>query len=202
MSLWTGQSLDENSWIKLNFDTAMEKKREMENTPHLQLTRRAGLALLVPLVATGFLGKKALSADQPQLLFVQSAADVETADGQIRLKNANPLTLFFSDRPQRVAGHYKLEEWGKLWTEGKDSFLKDHPNAVLSVFEPGKEDATDTVVELLDFKAEGSDLVYAVKVIKGTLPANGGQSSLFIDIIGMPLTPVSYAGAARRAIRY
>ena len=175
---------------------------EMENAPHSHLTRRAGLALLVPLAAAGFFGKQTLADDQPQLLFVQSAADVTTTAGEIRLKNASPLTLFFSDRPKRVAGHYKLEEWGKLWTEGKDSFLKDHPNAVLSVFEPGKEDATDTVVELLDYKAEGSDLVYQVKVIKGTLPTKGGQSSLFIDIIGMPLTPVSYAGAARRAVRY
>ena len=121
----------------------------------------------------------------------------------MRLKNANPLTLFFTDRPERIAGHYKLEEWAKLWTEGKDSFLKDHPNAVLSVFEPGKEDATDVVVELQNYKQDGADLVYDVKVIKGNPPAKGGQRSHFIDIIGMPLTPMSYAGVARRtAYRY
>jgi|APFre7841882724_1041349.scaffolds.fasta_scaffold12072_2 hypothetical protein len=33
------------------------------------------------------------------------------------------------------------------------------------------------------------------------MPAKGGSVSLFIDIIGMPLTPVSYDGAARRTAR-
>jgi hypothetical protein len=175
----------------------------MTSYESIKTTRRNGLALLLPLAATAVLGGKAVAADKPELLFVQSSADVETDGKTLRLKNANPLTLFFADRPDRVAGHYKLDEWAKLWTEGKDSFLKDHPNAVLSVFEPGKEDATDVVVELQNYKQEGADLVYEVKVIKGNLPAKGGQSSLFIDIIGMPLTPMSYAGVARRtAFRY
>jgi hypothetical protein len=33
------------------------------------------------------------------------------------------------------------------------------------------------------------------------MPPQSGACSLVIDIIGMPLTPVSYAGAARRAYR-
>jgi len=33
------------------------------------------------------------------------------------------------------------------------------------------------------------------------LPAEGGLASLFIDIIGMPLTPLSFAGARRRMWR-
>jgi len=57
----------------------------------------------------------------------------------------------------------------------------------------------DSVIELFDYKAEGSDLLYQINVIKGTLPKKGGQCSLFIDIIGMPRTPLSYAGVARRA---
>jgi hypothetical protein len=56
----------------------------------------------------------------------------------------------------------------------------------------------DPVIELVDYKAEGSDLLYQINVIKGTLPKKGGQCSLFIDI-GMPRTPLSYAGVARRA---
>jgi hypothetical protein len=30
------------------------------------------------------------------------------------------------------------------------------------------------------------------------MPATGGPVALFIDVIGMPLTPLSYAGVARR----
>lgn len=33
------------------------------------------------------------------------------------------------------------------------------------------------------------------------MPAKGGPVSLFIDVIGMPLTPMSYAAAARRDYR-
>ena len=44
-------------------------------------------------------------------------------------------------------------------------------------------------------------LSYEVKILEGTLPAQAGTASLFIDIIGMPLTPVSFAGAGRRMWR-
>jgi hypothetical protein len=33
------------------------------------------------------------------------------------------------------------------------------------------------------------------------MPASGGAVSVFIDVIGMPLTPLSYAGVARRGVR-
>jgi hypothetical protein len=41
-------------------------------------------------------------------------------------------------------------------------------------------------------------LSYDVKVLEGSMPASGGPASLFIDVIGMPMTPISYAGVARR----
>lgn len=45
------------------------------------------------------------------------------------------------------------------------------------------------------------DLSYEVEVLEGTPPASAGAASLFIDIIGMPLTPISFAGAGRRMWR-
>jgi hypothetical protein len=44
-------------------------------------------------------------------------------------------------------------------------------------------------------------LEHAHKVLEGTLLAQGGACALFIDIIGMPRTPFSFAGAARRGFR-
>lgn len=173
----------------------MEKAQSKSPAGGISVTRRAGL--LLPIAAAALFGARASAEEQPELLFVQSAPDMEADGSTLRLKGANPLTLFFSDRPERIAGHYKLDEWGKLWTEGKDIFLKDHPNAVLSVFEPEAENATDSVIELVGYKAEGLDLMYQIKLIKGALPKKGGQCSLFIDIIGMPRTPLSYAGVAR-----
>ena len=60
---------------------------------------------------------------------------------------------------------------------------------------------TQIVVELQDPVLTADDLVYTVKVIQGQMPAKAADVAVFIDIIGMPLTPFSYAGAARRAYR-
>jgi hypothetical protein len=84
-----------------------------------------------------------------------------------------------------------------FWSDGKDSFAKDNPNANLSVLEKDKA-LEDIVVTLSNPVLSGRDLSYDVKLVQGTMPASGGPASLFIDIIGMPLTPMSYAGVARR----
>ena len=39
------------------------------------------------------------------------------------------------------------------------------------------------------------------KVLQGEMPAKGSDVSVFIDIIGMPMTPLSFAGVARRSYR-
>ncbi len=135
-----------------------------------------------------------------QLLFVQNAQGVElAADGRtLTLKGLSPTTLFFSDRPVRIAGHYLTGEYLQFWKAGPDSFLKDPPNATLSVFEKGKDELSDVVVTLRNPRLSGNDLSYDITVISGTLPKTSGPASLFIDIIGLPFTPLSFAGVARR----
>jgi hypothetical protein len=139
-----------------------------------------------------------------QLLFVQNARAVaiDKAKRTLTLKGVSPSTLFFSDRPQRIAGHFHTrDEFLPLWVEGKDSFLKDPPNGTLSVFEKGKEDLVDVVVKLQNPRMKGEDLIYDITLISGELPKAGGPAALFIDIIGLPWTPLSYAGVARRWTR-
>jgi hypothetical protein len=48
---------------------------------------------------------------------------------------------------------------------------------------------------------QGRDLSYRVDLLEGEPPATAGAASLFIDIIGRPITPVSFAGANRRMWR-
>ena len=45
---------------------------------------------------------------------------------------------------------------------------------------------------------QGDDLAFDVDVLEGNLDGADGPASVFIDIIGMPFTPLSYAGVARR----
>lgn len=145
--------------------------------------------------------KPATEQQTPQLLFVQNSTSVVTdKSGRVlTLKGLSPTTLYFSDRPVRLAGHYRTAEYLKFWKEGPDSFLKNPPNATLSVFQKGNEDLLDTVVTLRNPRLRGNDLSYDVTVISGKLPKVGGPATLFIDIIGMPWTPFSFAGMARRA---
>ena len=53
--------------------------------------------------------------DKAQLMFVQTADDVRTDDKTLRLVNVGKQTLYFSDRPVRIAGHMPmagyLDEW-------------------------------------------------------------------------------------------
>ncbi|MCI0362389.1 MAG: hypothetical protein L0Y44_10565 [Phycisphaerales bacterium] len=133
------------------------------------------------------------------LLFVQNAQGVSLDNGTMTLKGISPATIFFSDRPQRITGHLSTKEFVSLWGEGKDSFLSDPPNATLSIFDQGK--VCDVVVELRNPKLSGEDFTYDVSVLDGEFPEKGGACSLFIDVVGMPLTPVSVAGVGRRCYR-
>jgi hypothetical protein len=132
---------------------------------------------------------RATSPQKAQLMFVQVGEDlkVDAVAKTLRLVKVGQQTLYFSDRPVRLAGHLKMSEYLDEWTSkaGKDNFGANPPNAVLSVYEPGQADSTLSVVEITHPKVDGADLVYDYKLIKGKLPAQGGQSALFIDWIGV-----------------
>lgn len=174
----------------------------------MQPVVRALVSILWLATATALITPVAMAAEvlgaapvMAQLLFVQNAAGVEVGAGgrTLTLKGVSPTTLFFSDRPVRIAGHYRTEEYLQFWKGGPDSFLKDPPNATLSVFEKGKDELADVVVTLRNPRVSGSDLTYDITVVAGALPKPGiGPASLFIDIIGLPFTPLSFAGVARR----
>ena len=74
--------------------------------------------------------------------------------------------------------------------EGKDSFTKDPPNATLSAFNSDGQ-VTNVVVELKRPTLVGDKLTYDARVLQGKPPAKVDGASLFIDVIGMPLTPLS-----------
>ncbi len=160
-----------------------------------------GIAMTLPATAARAVEVPAAAPVMAQLLFVQNAHGVEVGGGgkTLTLKGVSPTTLFFSDRPVRIAGHYRTNEYLQFWKAGPDSFLKDPPNATLSVFENGKDELSDVVVTLRNPRVSGNDITYDIALISGALPKTGaGPASLFIDIIGLPFTPLSFAGVARR----
>jgi hypothetical protein len=121
-------------------------------------------------------------------MFVQTAEDLKVDPDKkaLRLVNVTPQTLYFADRPQRIAGHITLPAYMDEWTAqaGSDNFA-DPPNATLSVYEGGKQENSLVVVEISNPVIEGKDLVYIYKLINGTMPKKGGATALFIDWIGV-----------------
>jgi hypothetical protein len=170
-------------------------------------TRRTLFAAAPALVASLASANSALAqgaqepAKQADFLFVQTAKGMtfDKSTGKLTLDGVSPVTVMFSDRPERIAANMKTAAFAPFWSKGKDSFLSDPPNADLSIVEGDK--LQQFVVVLQDPVLQGDSLTCTVKVLQGNIPAKGADVSVFIDIIGMPLTPLSFAGVARRNYR-
>ena len=136
-----------------------------------------------------------------QSMFVQTAQRM-TSDGKtLTLKGVTPSTLYFSDRPQRIVGHMATNDFVDLWGEGNNSFEEDPPNAVLAFLEPGDDVPEDAVIVIQVPRLENGQLSYSIQTLEGTLPAQAGPVTLFIDPFGRPLSPVSVCGVRRRERR-
>ncbi|MBW1788678.1 MAG: hypothetical protein JRK53_18990 [Deltaproteobacteria bacterium] len=190
-----------------------EKKPNSKKAGHSETCRRdflktgaafAGAALLGE-VFTGSLASAANGDSQDfknvEMLFVQNAKDVVIKDGQLTLIGISPTTIFFSDRPKRIAGHMHTEDFVLEWQNGTgpESFHRDPPNAALSIF--AEDEIVDVVVELKNPRLAGNALVYDIGVLEQDKPIPSGPVSLFIDPIGRPFSPGSVAGVRRRTRR-
>jgi hypothetical protein len=132
-------------------------------------------------------------------LIVMNAQGATLEGETLTLTGVAPNSIVFADRPVRSAGHaltaHLVEEWQP--GEGEDGFSKDPPNATVSVFAKDGSKVSDAVVVLKSPKLEGDKLTFAVSVLEGTLSGDG-PAAVFVDIIGLPRTPLSFAGVARR----
>lgn len=132
----------------------------------------------------------------PSLIVLNSGG--ATLDGNtLTLTGVAQNAIIFADRPVRAAGHALTTHLLEEWNDGNDSFGKDPPNATVSVLNNDATGVTDAVVVLTEPKLEGDKVTFTVEVLEGSLSGDG-PAAVFIDIIGRPLTPLSYAGVARR----
>jgi hypothetical protein len=134
---------------------------------------------------------------EAELLFVQEAESVTFEGDTLTLVGVRPQVLFFTDRPQRVAGYLAFDEFLAEVSAGTDSFADDPPNATLVVLEG--DEFEDVVLELVEEPVlTNGNLAFKVNIIEGLPPDTAGRSALFIDTIGRPMSPGSVAGAHRR----
>jgi hypothetical protein len=173
------------------------------------------LAALALLLAPGFaLGQseppapphvplqKTIGQARPEVvpsLIVMNAGGATLEGSTLTLTGVAANAIVFADRPVRAAGHALtmtlLDEWNPDYP---DSFAADPPNATVSVLGAIEDEIRDAVVVLRNPQMQGADLVFEVDVLEGSLAGAEGPAALFIDIIGRPLTPLSFAGVARR----
>lgn len=151
--------------------------------PHVPLQKRIGVAKTEVLPSLIVLNSKGATLQGSSLVLTGVASN----------------SIVFADRPRRAAGHVLTAHLLDEWASGSDSFAKDPPNATVSVFSKDGGAVRDAVVVLKSPKLDGDKLTFDVQVLEGDLTGGDGPASIFIDIIGMPFTPLSFAGAARRA---
>jgi hypothetical protein len=140
------------------------------------------------------------AAAKPEIvpsLFVLNSRGATLQGDTLTLTGVTPSSIIFADRPVRSAGHQPTADVIADWGSGDDSFAKNPPNATLSVF--GKDGVKDAVVVLKNPKLEGDKLTFNVQILEGNIAGMDGGAALFIDIIGRPFTPMSFAGVARRS---
>jgi hypothetical protein len=178
---------------------ASEKEQQVITRRTLLATTSAFAAAIAAkptLVAAGEESK-----EKVDFLFVQTAKSLafDGSTNTLTLEGVSPITLFFSDRPERVAGNMQTAVFVPFWNRGKDSFLSDPPNTDISILEGNK--LHQVVAVLRDPVLTDDTLRYTVKLLQGEMPARGSLVSVFIDVVGMPATPVSVAGVGRRSYR-
>ncbi|CCM78430.1 hypothetical protein [Rhizobium mesoamericanum] len=132
----------------------------------------------------------------PSLIVMNSSGATLKGD-TLTLTSISDNSILFADRPVRSAGHALTKHLLEEWAQG-GSFEKDPPNATVSVLNRNGAGVEDAVVVLKEPKLEGTNLTFKVDVLEGGLSKADGPASIFIDIIGMPRTPMSFAGVARR----
>ncbi|WP_221939195.1 hypothetical protein [Mycobacterium sp. KBS0706] len=132
-------------------------------------------------------------------LIVMNARGASLVGTTLTLTGVSPNAIVFADRPVRAAGHALTAHLMREWTAGSGTFAKDPPNATVSVLSSDASSVSDAVVVLKDPKLDGDTLAFNVEVLEGDLSGADGPASVFIDIIGLPFTPLSFAGVARRS---
>lgn len=132
----------------------------------------------VPLAKT--IGQVTPTGPVPSL-FVLNSAGAKLDGGKLTMTGVSANSIVFADRPVRSAGHVTTEQFVMQWDKGKDNFIKDPPNATISVLGGDGSKVEDAVVTLTSPKLEAGNLTFDVSVLEGSLSGAGGPAALFID---------------------
>jgi hypothetical protein len=164
--------------------------------------KSAIVVLTLALLASAARATPAIETDKKDVVpstIVQSSKGFHYEHGKLTLEGVSPSTVLLAERPERLAGHAPTDDIVAGWSEGPDSFQKDPPNADFSTLTD--EGAKNVVLQLRNPRLDGDQLTYDVRVVQGRLARHGGESSIFIDLVGRPTAPGDGGEAAKRLTR-
>lgn len=144
----------------------------------------SAIALLVLVIGLGVITSEAdpviNEKDAPRFMYTLSASSGKMEGDRITLERV-PLVVYFSDRPNRLAGQLSLQVFAQGWDQGPHSLRADPPNATLSVLKHG--DTQTAVIEISepDAKIKEGSISFKVRVLEGEVPKSFGTATLFID---------------------
>jgi hypothetical protein len=148
------------------------------SAPGGALAQDAGVKPPVPLEKT--IGQVTPTGPVPSL-FVLNSAGAKLEGATLTMTGVAGNSIVFADRPVRAAGHVTTEQFIMQWDEGKDNFIKDPPNATISVLGGDGSKVEDAVVTLMKPTLDGGNLTFEVAVLEGSLSGGSGPAALFID---------------------
>jgi hypothetical protein len=140
--------------------------QEADVKPHVPLQKTIGVVT---------------SAGPVPSLFVVNSTGATLGDGKLTMTGVAANSIVFADRPVRAAGHVTTAQFIMQWDEGADNFIKDPPNATISVLGGNGSKVEDAVVTLRSPKFEAGTLTFDVSVLEGSLSGSSGPAALFID---------------------
>ena len=145
------------------------------------------------------------AAEQPEAAKVQPALIVMNASGAILADNKLTLTGMAPNAshfrgPSDAGGRACTDRasTGGMGRRCRRQFRERPAECTVSAFSKDGSLTRDAVVVLKNPNLEGNQLTFEVQVLEGDLKGADGPASVFIDIIGLPFTPLSFAGVARR----
>ncbi len=97
---------------------------------------------------------------------------------QLILEEPHDTVIWFADRPVRKAGYVHIRDFLKAWDDGKDSFKKDPPNAVLII-----DNSEPIVVELMLENWDDAKATFKIKSLQGEITNQSGPVTLFVDAV-------------------
>jgi hypothetical protein len=179
----------------------METAMNLPSGPAVSDASRQAFLVGAAVLAARLAGSVLAEETKADFLFVQTAKGMtfDKAANRLTLTGVSPVTLFFSDRPERIAGNMSTSKFVPFWSEGKELPVRAAERRRLDrrrrQTSPDRGGAEGPGAE-----RRGPELRRG-----GAAGRHAGHRSrgvrLHRHIIGMPLTPVSYAGVARRGFR-